>query len=209
MAIGTYSELKTAIANFLARSDLTDRIPEFIALAEGRMSRNLETRGQEKRATATLTSGDAFVSLPTDLRSIRLVKLNTSPTEVLEYYTPVELDDTFSTGATGKPRGYTIIGTEIKFAPTPDSGYTAEIVYIEGVPDLSDSNTSNTILTRHPDAYLYGALASASVYLMDDAKTTLYEQLFTRAIDEIKKEEERGKYAGSGLFMKSDYGELT
>ena len=209
MAIGTYSELKTAIANFLARSDLTDRIPEFIALAEGRMSRNLETRGQEKRATATLTSGDAFVSLPTDLRSIRLVKLNTSPTEVLEYYTPVELDDTFSTGATGKPRGYTIIGTEIKFAPTPDSGYTAEIVYIEGVPDLSDSNTSNTILTRHPDAYLYGALASASVYLMDDAKTTLYEQLFTRAIDEIKKEEERGKHAGSGLFMKSDYGELT
>lgn len=209
MAIGTYSELKTAIANFLARSDLTDRIPEFIALAEGRMSRNLETRGQEKRATATLTSGDAFVSLPTDLRSIRLVKLNTSPTEVLEYYTPIELDDTFSTGATGKPRGYTIIGTEIKFAPTPDSGYTAEIVYTEGVPDLSDSNTSNTILTRHPDAYLYGALASASVYLMDDAKTTLYEQLFTRAIDEIKKEEERGKHAGSGLFMKSDYGELT
>ena len=72
MAITTYAELKTAVANFLARSDLTDRIPEFISMAEARMGRELETRSQEKRATATLTGGDAFVSLPTDLRSVRM-----------------------------------------------------------------------------------------------------------------------------------------
>ena len=86
MAITNYAELKTPLANFLARSDLTDRIPEFISMAEARMGRELETRSQEKRATATLTGGDAFVSLPTDLRSVRMVKLNTTPTEVLEYY---------------------------------------------------------------------------------------------------------------------------
>jgi hypothetical protein len=68
--------------NFLARTDLTDRLPEFISIAEARMSRELEARSQEKRATATLVADDAFVSLPTDLRSIRMVKLNTTPTEV-------------------------------------------------------------------------------------------------------------------------------
>lgn len=209
MAITNYSELKTSIANFLARDDLTTQIPDFISLAESRMSREMNARSQEKRATATLTSGDAYVSLPTDLRSIRLVKLNTSPKEVLEYYTPAKLDELYASNAQGKPRAYTIIGGEIKFAPEPDSAYTAEIVYMEGVPDLSDSNTTNEILTRHPDAYLYGALAAASVYLMDDQKTTVYEQLFTRAIDEIKREEERSKQAGSALQMKSDYGELT
>ena len=138
-----------------------------------------------------------------------MVKLNTSPKEVLEYYTPAKLDELYASNAQGKPRAYTIIGGEIKFAPEPDSAYTAEIVYMEGVPDLSDSNTTNEILTRHPDAYLYGALAAASVYLMDDQKTTVYEQLFTRAIDEVKREEERSKQAGSALQMKSDYGELT
>lgn len=209
MAITNYSELKTSIANFLARDDLTTQIPDFISLAESRMSREMNARSQEKRATATLTSGDAYVSLPTDLRSIRLVKLNTSPKEVLEYYTPAKLDELYASNAQGKPRAYTIIGGEIKFAPEPDSAYTAEIVYMEGVPDLSDSNTTNEILTRHPDAYLYGALAAASVYLMDDQKTTVYEQLFTRAIDEVKREEERSKQAGSALQMKSDYGELT
>jgi hypothetical protein len=173
------------------------------------MSREMNARSQEKRATATLVSGDAYVSLPTDLRSIRLVKLNTSPKEVLEYYTPAKLDELYASNAQGKPRAYTIIGGEIKFAPEPDSSYTAEIVYQEGVPDLSDSNSTNEILTRHPDAYLYGSLAAASVYLMDDQKTTVYEQLFTRAIDEVKREEERSKQAGSALQMKSDYGELT
>lgn len=207
MAIGTYSELKTAIANFLARDDLTDRIPEFISLAEARMGRELGTRSQTKRATATLTAGDAFVSLPTDLRSIRSVKLNTNPAEVLEYYTPNALDSYYSSTATGKPRAYTVFGTEMKFAPSPDSGYTAEIIYGEGMDELSDSNTSNTVLTRHPDAYLYGSLAAASVYLMDETKTALYEQLFTRAITEISREEDENKYAGSGLQMKSDYGE--
>jgi hypothetical protein len=209
MAITNYSELKTSIANFLARDDLTAQIPDFISIAESRMSREMNARSQEKRAIATLTGGDAYVSLPTDLRSIRLVKLNTSPKEVLEYYTPAKLDELYASNAQGKPRAYTIIGGEIKFAPEPDSAYTAEIVYMEGIPDLSDSNAINEILTRHPDAYLYGALAAASVYLMDDQKTTVYEQLFTRAIDEVKREEERSKQAGSALQMKSDYGELT
>ena len=207
MAITNYTELQASIANFLARDDLTAQIPDFISLAEARMAREMQARSQEKRATATLTAGDAFVSLPTDLRSIRLVKLNTAPTEVLEYYTPTRVNEIYANNSEGKPKGYTIIGGEIKFAPTPDANYTAEIVYSEGVPDLSDSNLINIILTRHPDAYLYGALAAASLYLMDDQKTTVYEQLFTRALDEIKREEERGKQAGSGLFMKSSYGE--
>ena len=60
MAIATYSDLQTAIANFLARTDLTSQIPDFIKLAESRMSRELETRSQEKRVQATLTSGDEY-----------------------------------------------------------------------------------------------------------------------------------------------------
>ena len=67
MSITNYTELKTAVANFLARSDLTDRIPEFISLAEGRLSRELETRSQELRHDITLVSGTEFYTLPTDL----------------------------------------------------------------------------------------------------------------------------------------------
>jgi hypothetical protein len=41
MSITTYAELKTAVANWLARADLTDRIPEFILMAEDRIAREL------------------------------------------------------------------------------------------------------------------------------------------------------------------------
>ena len=58
MAITNYTELKTAVANHLARTDLTTNIPDFITLAEARLSRELETREQEKRATATMTSAN-------------------------------------------------------------------------------------------------------------------------------------------------------
>ena len=58
MAIGTYAELQTAVANWLGRDDLTARIPEFIDLAEARLSRELETREQEKRATASTAGSD-------------------------------------------------------------------------------------------------------------------------------------------------------
>ena len=69
---------------------------------------------------------------------------NTSPIEVLEYYTPNALDSHYTSNAVGKPRAYTIIGSEIKFAPTPDSGYTAEIVYGEGMDELCLTATQAT-----------------------------------------------------------------
>ena len=62
MSISTYTELQTAVANFLARTDLTSQIPDFIKLAEVRMSRELESRSQEKRATATLVANDEFIA---------------------------------------------------------------------------------------------------------------------------------------------------
>lgn len=43
MAITTYQELQDAVSNWLDRSDLTTRIPEFISLAEGEMRRQLRS----------------------------------------------------------------------------------------------------------------------------------------------------------------------
>jgi hypothetical protein len=203
MAIGTFDELKTAVANWLGRSDLTDRIPEFVELTEARMNRIIEARAQEVRATATLTADDAYTALPTDLRTIRTVQLNTTPTTVLRYMPPAMLERTYPSTTTGKPLAYTVIGTEIKFAPTPDSGYTAEILYIQGIPALSASQTNNTYLIRSPDAYLYGTLSEAHRYLMDPNQANNFDQLFSRAMGEIKKEDEEARWGGSPLQMKT------
>lgn len=55
MAIANYGDLKTAIANFLSRDDLTSRIPEFISLGEDRVAQDLRVRAME--ATVDLVLG--------------------------------------------------------------------------------------------------------------------------------------------------------
>jgi len=204
MSIGSYNDLKTSIANFLARDDLTNQIPDFITLAEARMSRELETREQEKRATATLTAGDEYIALPTDLREVREVKLNTSPTKVLSYFSPTGLDTQYSSNGQGKPEGYSVVGLEMKLRPIPDSAYTAEIVYIGSLPSLSTSSTT-TLFLRSPDLYLYGALAEAYSYLLDEARASQYDAKFTRILEEIKVDEQRSHYGTGSLQIKSAY----
>jgi hypothetical protein len=205
MAIIDYSTLQTAIANSLARTDLTNQIPDFITLAEARLSRELETREQEKRALATLTAGDEFTALPTDMRELRQVKLNTSPNTVLEYMSPVALDNTFPSGSNGLPSAFSVVGQEIKLRPVPDSAYVMEIIYIGNLPALSNTNTSNTMLTRHPDAYLTGSLVEAYLYLMDDQRAQLYDQKFSRIIEEVRKDEDRSSYGSGALQIQSVY----
>jgi len=204
MAFSTYSELKTSIANFLARDDLTSQIPDFIRLAEARMSRELDARSMEKRATATTVAGDGYISLPTDLREIRNVQLNTDPVTTLESYTVQMINTDYAGQGQGKPKAYSIVGTEILLKPTPDAAYTLEIVYGENVQALSDEDTNNTILLRHPDAYLYGSLMNAYTYLMDETRASQYDALFTRIMDEIIRDTEKARYGGV-LSMKTTY----
>lgn len=204
MAISTYSELKTAIANFLARDDLTSNIPDFIKLAEARISRELETREQEKRATATLEVGDEYIALPTDLREVREVKLNTSPLTVLSYESPSSLDSSYSSAGNGKPKAFSVVGLEMKLRPVPDSAYTAEIVYTGTLPAISDTNTPITF-TRHPDLYLYGALTEAYTYLLDEQRASQYDAKFTRIIQEIHIDEDRSFYGTGPLAVRSVY----
>jgi len=205
MAIATYTDLQTSIANFLARTDLTAQIPDFIKLAEARMSRELETRSQEKRATATLTANNEYISLPTDLREVREVKLNTSPLTVLQYKSPSQIDIDHSTTGTGKPVSYSIVGDEMKLRPVPDTSYTAEIVYIGDIEALSSSNLTNNILSRHPDAYLSGALVEAYTYLMDEQRAQIYDQKFSRAIEQVRIDENRAQYGSGSLSIQSIY----
>ena len=61
------------------------------------------------------------------------------------------------------------------------------------------------MLTRHPDAYLMGSLVEAYQYLMDDQRATVYDQKFTRIIEEIRKDEQRAHYGTGSLQIQSIY----
>ena len=66
MAISTFTELKTAVDNWLARTDLAGRAPEFIALAEARMNREI---GSKKTAFPKIELF-RFTTFLSDLRGL-------------------------------------------------------------------------------------------------------------------------------------------
>tara|TARA_B100000989_G_C19505352_1_gene456247 strand:+ start:665 stop:1306 length:642 start_codon:yes stop_codon:yes gene_type:complete len=204
MALSTYADLQTSIADFANRSDLGSKIPSFIQLVEARLNREIFSRFQHKRVTANTTSGDPFVSLPTDLREIKTIRINSNPRVVLANMTLNNLDITYSSASGGTPVAYAIVSDNIKLSHTPSSVIELEMIYSAQISALSDSNTNNVILLRHPDVYLYGALMHLSTYLLDETKARSYDELYTRAIQEINTSLDKEKF-GSSLAMKDDY----
>lgn len=198
MAITTYAELKTAVANWLNRDDLTAVIPDFISLAEADFDRVIRHWRMEERSTANLDA--RYTALPSGfLEAVRFhLDVDERPIELL---TPLSLQQRRENNSDtlGKPKFYAIIAGQIEVFPTPDTAYNSELYYYVGIPNLSDSNTSNWLLTYFPDVYLYGALVHAAPYLVDDERLATWASLYQSAINGINANNEKAKFGGSGL----------
>ena len=199
MAITTYSELQTAIANWLDRSDLTDRIPEFISLAEARFIRKLNHWRMEGRSTANTVAGTRTLALPSDYIAARNFKINTSTVDVLEYMPPSVLYE--GSSSQGTPKYYTIQGSQLVLEPIPDSVYQVELNYT-AFSKLSDSNTTNWLLTYFPDAYLYGSLVQGSAYMINDERVPMWKAALDEVIKEIQKEDRAARWNGTPLTIR-------
>lgn len=202
MAFTSYSDLKTTVANYLGRSDLTTTIPDFITMAELRLSRDLRTRQMLKSATATTVSGTAKVSLPTDFLEIRDLHVQGSPRFPVTYLSPSSFSRDAAADERGKPNYYTILASEFEFAPIPDTTYTLEILYYARPTVLSGTTASNVFLANYPDALLYASLLEAEPYLINDARSQTWATLYDRAIQNISDADTRGEYSGVPLIMK-------
>lgn len=196
MAISTYTELQTAVANWLDRDDLTARIPEFIALTEARFNRLLRVRSMETEADETTVAGTRSYALPTDYRQMRTVHLTTSPITPLSYITPEIMDRVWAGSTGGKPVSYTIKGNSVYLGPSPDVVYTIRFLYYKTVPALSALTPTNDILTESPDVYLYGCLLEAEPFLQNDARVQLWATAFQQAISDIQEQDEKDRHSG-------------
>ena len=201
MALSSYSELKSTVASYLARSDLTAVIPDFIRLAEERLRRDLRIRQMLVVATADTTGGDSTVGLPTDFLEMRDIHVNLNPVVQLSYKAPNAFYSSGKSTQSGKPTDYTVLAAEFQLAPIPDAAYTLQMLYYAKPALLSDSNASNVFLANCPDALLYAALGEAEPYLMNDARLQTWAALYERAITAINTSDQSSEYGGQPMSM--------
>jgi len=287
MALSNFSELKTSIADWLDRDDVTTIIPDFIALAEARINATLRVRRMENVVQMTLIKDQKRYALPTDYLSMRGLKFSstkikettlvseisktdtsialtsatgfttsgtiligseqitysgistdtltgcvrgandTTPaihvalSEVFQIYTSWTAGTSLSDSALtlyslkyvapeiltsiragsqqGVPTVYTMSAGHILIGPVPASTYTAEMVYFQKIPALSDAAPTNWCLTANPQLFLYGSLIEAMPYLQDEARINTFVAGFDRAMQDLQQQDDKDQFSGSEL----------
>ena len=198
MAISNYSELQTAVANWLNRTDLTDRIKEFIALGEARIYRDLRIRTMETTLNVTLSSGVA--AHPSDYLELKHAYIDGSPTQNLTFQTPDYIYRKYSTRSShSKPRFIASEGSNFIFGPFPDSNYTLKGIYYKRLTALSDSNTTNWFTSNAPDLLLWAALVESVAYTMEDERIELWQARYDTVKDAVQKEDNKSRRSGAPM----------
>ena len=197
MAIGTYSELKTAISDWMHRgSSLDSYLDNFIDLCES----DLQVRGKltqwDTTASVSLTAGSG--SLPSDFAHAISVTYGAGD-YTIDFIPQVAFDTYAAAGESGEPVYFTIRGSNLLAYPLVTASVT--LAYTARFTPLSDSATTNSLITLFPDAYLYGSLMHANDYIKDDAALQKYAALFDQAVGRVRKYAYDHKYS-DGLQMR-------
>lgn len=187
--IQNYADLTSAINKWMDRDDLGDEMGTFTRLVESEINRRLSrNRVRPSLNTASYTTdGDLPVRY---LTAVDMIMIRDGYNYRLE-----EID--ISKAALIKARNqdleqpdylnYAVIGNKIEFIPALKGGDQVVFTYIEQLQPLNEVQTQNWMLNNHPDVYLYGCLAHAAAYEVDDGRggqwLSLFDDLLNSAID--------------------------
>lgn len=198
--ITNYATLQSTIADYLNRTDLTSQIQTFIQFVEADLNTRLRDRSMIVRAEAT--SNQEYVQLPGDwLEAINLSLVGgVSP---LRYVTLDQGDLINSAQILTAPSFYSLMNGAIELIPPPAVNVEIEMVYYGKIPSLSDAVTSNWLLAKAPDVYLYGALSHAAPFLMDDARLQTFGQIYLARVQSMQDETQKSLHSGSPLIART------
>jgi hypothetical protein len=157
----------------------------------------LRIGGDEYQAFLLTTPGTSAVYLPDGCTEIRQMSIGTLP---LQYLPPGPIPQT-----TGTPRYYSILGVGtgepgIRIArldPQPDAEYELTVNYYAAWPALSAQNPTNILLRVHPDAYLFGSLAEAELFIGHDERAPLWLQRREAIFASIEQADRKARWPGA------------
>lgn len=199
MALTTYSDLKSTIQSWADDDDVASFADDYIDIVEARFNRELRVREMEEEATLTLDSnGEA--SLPADFLEARTVYENSNPLRVLEFRTPENLIDLYPTATAGVGKSYTIEGSTFRARPIPSSSVILK--YYEKIPALSDSQTTNWLLTKAPEVYLYGCEAEHAWKVYDNDRNARAGARMQEILDGLMRDDKSARWPNAAARVR-------
>ena len=205
----TYSELVTQIREYTETDSnvlTTTIVNDFIEHAELKIFRQVDLDVFRKYKTATLTAGDAFISMPgaipTDFEYARYINifgtsglsgssLTANERVFLDKRDPSFMNEYRSDRtATGVPKYYANWDNDtILLAPAPNAAYTIELAYNALPTGLSSSNTTTWVSNNMPTLLLYACLTEAFKFLKNPNMASMYAQSYQELLTPLAAEQ--------------------
>ncbi len=187
MTIASFSALRTEIASWLNRTDLTTaQLSQFVSLAESDIRNDLEVRQKELTSTGTMVA-DGFTP-PSGYLHVRTLIVDDIPSRFLP---PEEFQVKVNSNTAGY---YTTAGNEILVSE--GNGATYDLRYIGGITALSADGDSNWVLSNAPEIYLWAGCKYGSVFLQNVGAATGFESVYQAAVAKLNALERQAKYSG-------------
>jgi hypothetical protein len=176
----TYDELVTNIRNYTevdANVFTNAVINTFITMAENRILRDIDLDVYKKESIGSMTSGNRFLTSPTDILTHRYMFITVGTDKVyLDFRDTSFMREYWPNPAlTGVPKYYAVWDQDtFNIAPTPNANYAVEMGYIYRPAQLSPANPTTWISTNAPEALLYACLIQAYSYTKGPAEMLGY-----------------------------------
>lgn len=172
------ASLLVAFGDYVERNDLGGYADKFIQSTETWLNRKLRARDMETRAAVVVTADGGTVpadflewisltwtaaggDLPARSLAMRFVEAN-SP------------EGTYRFRPSGDPQFYTIVAGKV--LPRPYRAGTYSLVYYAKIPALTAEATTNWVVEKAPELYLYGMLRESYFFQKDDANAAKWAQ---------------------------------
>lgn len=205
----TFQGLCNKVEDTLNRRDLVTVIPDFVVLATARIQRDMaRVRHPYMISRAQASVIDNYVPLPNDFVAIQQLMFQDT-TQNFVYVSPDQSKEVLARGwenattpylvtqngtsQTGLTTYYTIIGNRIRIFPPPaqTNPDKLDLWYYQRLSPLNNTTTTNWVLSRYPDLYLYGSLLHSAPYLKDDERIALWDGIYKTIMADIEVEADR------------------
>lgn len=186
MAISNFTELKTAIGTWLDRTDISDVATDLIKICESDLNSRIRARCMRAHSTITPSQVYDYVDLPS--RFLEVISFTTDTGSQVKRVGMDEIQNRRYCASAGRPAFFDIT-SRIEFDKVSDGAYAFVLYYYKSLDIATD--TTNDILSKYPNVYLYGSLLAAAPYLKQTDQLQVWVTLYNQGIDQVNNTENR------------------
>ena len=188
----TLTTLKSTIQDYLQNTETTfvNDLSTIIVQAENRILKSVQLPDFRKNTTGAMTSGNAYLSTPSDFMAPYSLALDNSGYEYLLFKDVNFIREAYPVSSTTATPKYYSLFDDASFiiGPTPDSSYSVELHYFYKPTSITASADGTSWLGDNAEtALLYGCLVEGYTFMKGEQDMlAVYQKQYEDALMQLK-----------------------